>query len=148
MRKIFATLVAVILVAISTVAADIKSTTKLSLSPLGTVAPIKAITDARVLTLSNVFAGSFIGEAVDAPNPSFRRYAISFDIQLREGIKTDAYVVEYCVDDATGEAFVYLPGRGEPSYRRNVSTILRDGKDGHWHRASTEWSALLQPYVR
>jgi len=36
----------------------------------------------------------------------------------------------------------------EPSYRRNVSTILRDGQDGYWHHASEEWSAVISRYVR
>jgi len=146
MRTILATLAAFAVVVVSSSAADIKSTTKLRISSVGSEYRSKETTDAGVLTLSNVFAGSFIGEPVDAPDTSAARYTISFDIQTREGVKTEAYVVQYCVD-ATGQAFVYLPGRGESSYRRNVSTILREGKDGRWHHASAEWSQALQPYL-
>ena len=148
MRKILVTLATVSLVAISALAADIKSTTRLSIFPVGAEARSQQITDARVLTLSNVYAGTFIGDQAEVPNPSLTRYTISFDIQTLEGVKTAAYVVQYCVDGATGQAFVYLPGRGEPAYRRNVSTILREGKDGRWHRASEQWSAAIQPYLQ
>lgn len=39
---------------------------------------------------------------------------------------------------------IYLPGRGEAGYVENVSTILRDGLDGHWVRASQGWDSLMQ----
>jgi hypothetical protein len=139
---------AVTVVSVSAVEAEIKSTTKLTVSSVSVPGRLTAITDPRVLVLSNVFAGNFIGEAADTPNRALARYTLSFDIQTREGVKTEAYVVHYGVDRSTGQAFVYLPGRGEPSYRRNVSTILREGQDGRWHRASTEWSQALAPHLK
>ena len=145
MRTILATLLAVTFAAALTSAADIKSTTRLQITTSGTPARSRDITDARVLALSNVFAGRFIDQQVDVPNYQ-ALYTISFDIQTLQGIKADAYVVHYAIDGA-GQAFVYLPGRGESGYRGNVSTIIRDGQDGRWHRASAEWSAAIQPYL-
>ena len=95
-----------------------------------------------------MFAGNFIGSPAPNPGAQLTRYTVTFDIQTLDGVKEAAYVVQYCVDDSTGEGFVYLPGRGEPSHRRNISTILRDGQDGYWHRASDEWSAAMSLYVR
>lgn len=116
MRTILVTLAAIAFVSISTAATGIKSTVKLNLSRLGTDSPGVDIIDARVLALSNVFAGSFIGDRTDAPNKSLRRYRIAFDIQTRDGIKSVAYLVQYCVDDAAGQAFVYLPGRDDAAF--------------------------------
>ena len=146
MRAILLVLSIVAVVSVGAFEAAIKSTTRLTISAAG-VDPNEII-DPGVLALSNVFAGTFIGEPADAPHPSLPRHTISFDIQTLDGIKTDAYLVHYCVDRATGQAFVYLPGWGEPSYRRNVSTILREGQDGRWHRASAKWSHAIQPYLR
>ena len=132
---------------LSAIAPEIKSTTKITVSADGLVQPIE-ITDEAVLALSHVFAGRFIDRLALAPDPTLPRYTLTFDIQTLNGVKEAAYVVVYCVDNTTGEGFVYLPGRGEPSYRRNVSTILRDGQDGYWHHASDEWSAVISQYVR
>ena len=132
---------------LSAVAPEIKSTTKITVSADDLVQPIE-ITDEAVLVLSHVFAGKFIDHLAPAPDLALPRYTLTFDIQTLQGVKEAAYVVVYCVDNATGEGFVYLPGRGEPSYRRNVSTILRVGQDGYWHRASEEWSTVINRYVR
>ena len=143
MRTSFVTLAAITLMAALTSAADIKDTTRIQISVDGAVA--REVTDSRVLRLSNVFAGTFINGPADVPN-TLRRYTIAFDIQSRDGVKAAAYVVHYGID-GSGQAYIYLPGRGEPSYSRNVSTILRDGQDGRWHRASAEWSAAIEPYL-
>jgi hypothetical protein len=58
-------------------------------------------------------------------------------------VKPAAYVVTYSKNRWTGEGFIYLPGRSEDAYRRNISTIIRDGQDGHWHHASQAWSAAI-----
>jgi hypothetical protein len=36
--------------------------------------------------------------------------------------------------------YVYLPAKGDELYRVNISTIIRDGQDGHWFRASHSWA--------
>lgn len=147
MRTILVALCVVTLLGGPGSGAEIKSTTKLIVAAEGSDSRVNEITDDRVLTLSHVFAGTFIGEPADAPGPSLPRYTITFDIQTRDGIKTAGYVVQYAVDAANGHAFVYLPGRGEPEYRRNISTILREKQDGRWHRAAAGWSDALHPHL-
>ena len=128
-------------------APEIKSTTRITVSAAHLPEPLE-IVDPAVLSLSQVFAGAFIGEIAATPEVTLPRYTLVFDIQTLNGVKQQAYAVEYCVDQRTGESFIYLPGLGEPSYRRNVSTILRDGHDGYWHHASGAWSAAINPYVQ
>ena len=53
------------------------------------------------------------------------------------------YVVTFVHDPKSGRGFVYLPGRGEDGWKMNVSTILREGQDGHWHHAEREWSYAI-----
>jgi hypothetical protein len=145
MRTIVGMLIVATLAASAISAADIKSTTKIHIAVAGAASRSSDIADAGVLSLSNVFAGNFIGALADVPN-TLTLYTVTFDVQARDGIKSAAYVVQYGVDGA-GQAYIYLPGRGEPSYQRNVSTILRVGQDGRWHHASPEWSAAIQPYL-
>jgi hypothetical protein len=40
------------------------------------------------------------------------------------------YSVTCVKSPTTGEGFIYLPGRGEEGWRRNVMAILRSGQDG------------------
>jgi hypothetical protein len=147
MRIALLALMITVPLSLSAVAPEIKSTTRITISAEDLVQPIE-ITDDAVLALSHVFAGQFIDQLAPAPDFTLPRYTLTFDIQTLQGVKEAAYVVVYSVDAATGEGFVYLPGPGEPSYRRNISTILRDGHDGYWHRASDEWSAAINRYAR
>ena len=111
----------------------------LTISGPGLTQPIVVI-DPQILTLSNVYAGTFIGTLASEPDKASLRYTVTFDVQTRDGVKKGAYVVTYSKNRWTGEGFVYLPGRGDESYRRNIGTILRDGQDGRWHQASEAWS--------
>jgi hypothetical protein len=104
-------------------AVAIKETAKITISSTMLAQPIE-ITDPRVLGLSNVFAGAFIGEQVTPPDVAGPHYTLVFDIQTPNGVKTAAYVIGYSKDRWTGERFIYLPGRGNASYPRNASTIL------------------------
>jgi len=147
MRTMLSTIVALVVLVCSGFAAEIKSTTKLTV-----IAPnasqLIEVTDADVLRLSHVYAGNFIGPEASEPDATLTRYTITFDIQTLDGVKTGAYAVQYCVNQPTGEGFLYLPGKGDSQYRRNISTILRDEQDGTWRRASDEWSAAIKPYLR
>ena len=127
-------------------AVGIKETAKITISSTVLAQPI-AITDPRVLDLSNVFAGAFIGEQVARPDVAGPHYTIVFDIQTLNGVKTAAYVVGYRRNRWTGERFIYLPGRGNASYWRNASTILRNGDDSSWHRAAEAWRAVIDSYL-
>jgi hypothetical protein len=146
MRTITSAVMASMLAAVPLVATQIKATTKITIASAAFAAPLEVTSDAMLLSQSNVFQGSFIGPLAMAPDAALPRYTITFDIQTLDGVKEAAYVVQYCLD-ATGEGYVYLPGRGEPSHRRNISTILREDQDGQWHRASHEWSAAIRAYL-
>jgi hypothetical protein len=128
-------------------AVGIKETARLTISGPGLSQPLE-VTDENALALSNVFAGTFIGEPqADPPGAELPRYSIVFDIQTAEGVKAQAYTVLYCKDRWTGDAFVYVPGYGDDGYRRNISTILREGQDGKWHRAARPWSQAINPHL-
>lgn len=146
MRITLAAFAALILVAATGYSAEIKSTTRLTVTSGGLAQPIE-ITDAKALAISNVYAGTFIGSPATEPNERLARYTVTFDIQTLQGIKSPAYTVEYCIDPQTGEGFIHLPGTGE-AHRRNISTILRQGHDGKWFSASTEWNAVMKERIR
>jgi hypothetical protein len=120
----------------------VKETAKLTVSGPGLARSIE-ITQQSVLVLSNVFAGTFIGAAATAPDAAWPRYAVAFDIQTMNGVKEAAYVVTYSRNRWTGEGYIYLPGPGDEWYRRNIGTILREGEDGSWHRASPGWCEAI-----
>ena len=145
MRPIIGTL-ALVIFAASANTPEIKSTTRLTI--ISDSVGLIEITAPEVLALSNVYAGQFIGAPAESPDSKLARHTIVFDIQTLEGVKRGAYAVQYVFDDSAGEAFIYLPGRGDASFRSNISTILRDGQDGRWHRASAEWAASIRTYLR
>ena len=123
-------------------------TVKLTITGPGLTAPIE-IVEPAILAGSNVFAGSFIGETVDAaPQVKVATYTVSFDVQPPQNrpVKT-AYAVLVAHEARTGALWLYLPGRGDAGYRLNAGTILRDGQDGHWHRPSPAWASLLMTYL-
>ena len=147
MAKLVVTILTVLSLAASIAAAPaIKATTKLTIQAVGK--PRVEITRQDLLQSSNVFAGQFIGTLAATPSSALTRYMVSFDVQTNSGVKRGAYVVHYVFDDASGEAFLYLPGRGEVGYRRNLSTIIRDGQDGRWHHADASWASSLREYLR
>ena len=127
--------------------AQIKETVRLTVSGSAIAQPLE-IKDRRLLALSNVFAGSFIGAPAGEPDPVWPRYTVTFDIQTGNGVRTPGYTIDYVKSRWTGEGFIYLPGRGTDRYRINIFTILRDGMDGAWHRASDAWSAAINSYLR
>jgi hypothetical protein len=94
-----------------------------------------------------VYAGTFIGAPSAAPDAAWPRYAVTFDIQTRDGVKATAYMLDYAKSRWTGEGFIHLPGRGDERYRINIGTIMRDMQDGAWHRASDEWRRAIDPLL-
>lgn len=75
------------------------------------------------------FPKSFVQDISPDPQASLPRYTLTF--YVKEG---PAYVVRYTPDPQTGGGYVYLP--------LGDRTIVRPG-DGHWNRASAEWSAAI-----
>jgi hypothetical protein len=74
-----------------TFAVGIKETARLTISGPGLSQPLE-VTDEHALALSNVFAGTFIGDpAVNPPDRELPRYSIVFDVQAAEGVRAAAY---------------------------------------------------------
>jgi len=115
-------------------------TTRLVISGPGLPHPIET-TEPKVL--ANVWGGSFIAEPSPEADPALPRYLVTFYVQPPRATPRAMYVVTYVRDPQSGSGFIYLPGRGEEGWAMNVRTILRDGQDGRWHRASAEWSDAL-----
>ncbi len=116
----------------------------------GGLAKAIEITDPRILELSDVWVGQFLDRShgpAKEPARDLPRYEVSFYVKLNEGDVRKMYVVYYCPDPAAGQGTIYLPGKGEPGYWRNVSSILRDGQDGKWNYASPAWETLLKPFL-
>ena len=127
------------------------STVKLTLTGPGLAAQIE-IVEPVILDGSNVYAGSFLGETVQAvPSVEKPIYTVSFHVQSPEWMRRPVrpmYAVSVARDARTGALWLYLPGRGEAGYALNVGTILRNGQDGHWHRPPLSWAAAIGKYIQ
>ena len=62
----------------------------------------------------------------------------------RDGLQL-IYNVRYCPGRDGGPGYIYLPGTDD-QYSVNWGTIIREGADGKWHRASASWEALMRRY--
>lgn len=94
--------------------------------------------------LVHVWSDDFIGAPTGQPGAELPRYQVAFHVRPNGTREPRVmYVVTYVHDPVSGEAFIYLPGRGEEHYALNVSTILREGRDGRWHRAVPAWAQAL-----
>jgi hypothetical protein len=51
------------------------------------------------------------------------------------------YVVTYAYDSVAQQGYVYVPGKEDEFYDRNVFSIFRD-VEGHWFKASEEWQSF------
>ena len=60
--------------------------------------------------------------------------------------KPSVYVVSYANDPATGQGFVYLPGKGEELFASNAFLIYR-GVEGNWFLATGEWTNVVGPLI-
>jgi hypothetical protein len=113
-------------------------TTRLVISGPGLSPPVETT---NPKALANVWGGDFIAEPASEPDKALPRYLVTFYVQApREATPIPKYVVSYVRDPRSGRGFIYLPGRGEQGHAMNVRTILREGQDGRWHHAATEWS--------
>jgi hypothetical protein len=96
-------------------------------------------------------AGAFIdwhsGAIANTPPRNLRTYRVSFYCDSpRSQADHLAYVVTYADDPASGRGYIYLPGRGEEDYVRNVGTIVH-AVEGHWFYASDAWQRLVKPLL-
>lgn len=126
------------------------TTVKLTLAGPGLAAPVE-IVDTAILRGSNVWEGSFLGETLDAPpSEAGATYTLTFDVLPPEWMRQPPrtmYTVLLARDAKSGGLFLYLPGRADPGYRLNVSTMLREGQDGHWHRPPSAWASAVAKHL-
>ncbi len=124
-------------------------TVKITISGGELTSPIE-ITDPRILDNSNVWAGEFLDRAAPSPKEPPRglgRYEVSFYVKFGEDDDAEkVYVLYYSPSPSTQPGLIYLPGKGELWYSRNVRTILR-GSEGKWHYVSPAWEHLIRPVL-
>jgi hypothetical protein len=125
-------------------AAAKKPLEKITIAGPGLRAPVE-ITDEQTLRLANPWFGKFI--EWNAPPVEARHTAAVYDVTLHARLQSSElrpiYQFRYA-PGANGErGLVYLPGKGEPWHRQNVSIISRDAHDGKWNPASPDWDARM-----
>ena len=142
------------------------ATTKITITGAGLQSPVE-ISDPEVLKNFTVWSGpgtrangvegteGFIvdwasGAVTERPN-GLHKFELSFYVRYANrpfGEQTDqlAYIVSYAVDPATGEGYVYLPGKADEPYRLNTKAIYR-GREGNWFRANAAWQAAFRNVV-
>jgi hypothetical protein len=137
-------------------------TTRIRIRDLAGVQPTITIVDPSVLSKFNVWDGpgtysgppgqqmeGKTGFIIDwqagpmiAPESTLPKYEVQFFVRIHgQGDEKLAYVVQY-QRDVSGDAFVYLPGRGEDFFTVNVRSIHRR-LEGRWFRASNEWQQAV-----
>jgi hypothetical protein len=140
------TITSLLLLLLSSTLATAKSpTVKLTITGGGLEQPLDVV-DPEVLEQSQIWAGNFLDRTQDVlkKNPgSDTPYEISFFIRSGSGAMARRYVVYYHPQPST-QGYLYLPGRGEPWYRLNVSAILRGNRDGSWNHAAPTWERLIK----
>ena len=115
----------------------------MTISGPGLAKPVE-ITNSQVLEQYIPFMDDFFapGQNILAQPPKTDRF---YQVSFYYNDDADRPQLRYAFQYAPGDpGAIYLPGRGEPGYTLNVGTILRDGKDGHWIRASQSWDRFMQ----
>ncbi|HEV3374627.1 MAG TPA: hypothetical protein VG051_02925, partial [Candidatus Acidoferrum sp.] len=100
------------------------------------------ITDDKILNLSGVWSRGFLDNSHGHPEERPERilpYELSFYVKLSEDDVRLMYVAYYYPEPSTKRGQIYLPGRREPWYYLNTSSIIREGEDGKWNYASPAW---------
>jgi hypothetical protein len=167
MKRLVATAFSLFIVFSATILVFAKgTTTKVVITSTELQTPIE-ISDPNVLKNFNVWSGpgtfsndvegheGFIvdwasGMMIERPN-GLRTFGVSFYVRYANrpySEQTDqlAYVVSYAVDPATGQGYVYLPGKADEPYRLNTKAIYR-GREGHWFRATAAWQSAFRNVV-
>jgi hypothetical protein len=79
----------------------------------------------------------------DEPSGALVRQQVTFQLRMNDAT-TREYVVFFVFEPGAGQGYVYLPARGEPFYDSNINLLRRDKYDGHWFRATAEWTSWAQ----
>ena len=147
---IFRGLVSVVFAAALTPALLAKGpTVRLAVSGPG-LPDVLTITDPKAIE-ATVYGGEFIDwqkGSVPEPPADLPRYVVQFYVQPPRREVRMMYVVEYVWDRAANRAVLHLPGRADHWYWLNVSTILRDGRDGKWFYASSGWGTAIRNVLK
>lgn len=132
-------------------------TQRITIKGPGLASPIE-ITDQSIARNFNVWTG--LGTSTNEPEglivnwaqgavaerpQGLARYEVSF-YWSRITNEGPAYVVFYEYAPSIEQGYVYLPGKSEEWYVRNVRTIFR-GIEGSWFRASHKWEAIARPLI-
>ena len=135
----------VVMLALSVFPAHAKRAVERIVISGGDLAQPLEVVDADALGTSNPWGGAFAEWTGGASQPvgPVVIYDITLRARLHDNNPEEIYRFRYAVA-ADGSGHVYLPGRGEPWYRQNVSIILRNGQDGRWHPASGAWQAVMR----
>jgi hypothetical protein len=59
---------------------------------------------------------------------------------------TTTRVIITSAEPATGQGYVYLPGKADEPYRLNTKAIYR-GREGNWFRATAAWQRAFRNVV-
>ena len=106
------------------------------------------ITDPAILNRFDPWAGQFIGTGGPLESPPHVGdrvpYQAFFFLEDNRGDLQLRYVLYYYANPDGGRGILYLPGPGEPYYRTNIGTIIRNNSDGRWHNAMPAWDELMQ----
>ena len=108
------------------------------------------VTEQRILDISNVWSGQFLGRSggtAKEPPRGLQRYEVSFYVKIADNEVRKMYVLYYYPNRSTGPGYIYLPGKGEAWYSLNVGSIVRDGQDGRWNYASPAWENLVKAMI-
>jgi hypothetical protein len=117
------------------------------------------ITDQVTLKKFNPWGGEFVDskfEAIAKPATlgrcfdvdSFMKWPSRPSWKYDRGDLKLIYHFTYCTGGTEGNGYIFLPGRENEYWKVNVYTILRDGNDGKWHRASAEWADTVKRLVK
>ena len=95
-----------------------------------------------------------VSQQAAQPAPGLQHYEISFYEGCRTGNDSNCltekphlvYVVSYDYDPSSPRGFVYLPGKGDPSYYLNLGTIAR-WVEGNWFLAAKSWEEFVRPVI-
>ena len=84
---------------------------------------------------------------VAAPDAGRPVYEIRLHAVSRKSATRLVYFLRYVPGVDGGPGCVYLPKRGEGGWEENVRIIYREGSQGRWHRAATEWDASIRQAI-
>ena len=120
---------------------------KITVVGQGLTEPIE-ITDAESLAPFEPWPAGLIAWGrgrIAKPPPIEETYEVSFYL-VGGGM---IYALRYSTDPSGAPGYIYVPGRGDPEYSRNIGRIGTGDRDfrnptGEWYHATLDWGMLVQ----